>query len=187
MRLIIFGPPGAGKGTQAQFISREFNIPHISTGDIFRENISNETSLGLEAKRYIDQGELVPDSVTNEMIKDRLLQPDCKKGFLLDGYPRTPDQADALDALLADMSARIDAVINLIVPDEEIVTRLLKRGRKDDSEDTIRKRLGIHHRTTEPLARYYSERGLLINIQGVGGIYNITSKILEGVHERAGT
>ena len=185
MRLIIFGPPGAGKGTQALFISKEFGISHISTGDIFRLNISNETALGLEAKRYIDAGELVPDSVTNAMIKDRLLQPDCSSGFLLDGYPRTPSQADALDALLTEMSTHLDAVINLIVPDEEIITRLFKRQRNDDSEMMVRKRLGIHHETTEPLARYYRARHLLIDIEGVGGIDDITRKIFDSVHERA--
>jgi adenylate kinase len=185
MRLIIFGPPGAGKGTQAAFIWQEFSIPHISTGDIFRENIRRSTSLGIEAKKYIDAGDLVPDSVTNAMIHDRLEMDDCIKGFLLDGYPRTPDQADALDVMLAEMHSALDAVVNLIVPDEEIITRLAKRGRSDDSVNTIRHRLHIYHKTTQPLAEYYRERDLLIDVVGVGQIEGIRSAIVNGVRSKA--
>jgi len=183
MRLLIFGPPGAGKGTQAQFISNYFNIPHISTGDLFRENIRNDTPLGIEAKRYSDAGELVPDSVTNAMVKERLAQDDTAEGFLLDGYPRTPDQAEALGTFLPDDTS-IDAVINMIVPMEELIERLGKRGRVDDSSETIRRRLVIYHETTEPLAEYYREKGLLLDIQGVGEIDDITKQIIMAVEHR---
>ncbi|MCB2203922.1 adenylate kinase [bacterium] len=183
MRLLIFGPPGAGKGTQAQFISTHFNIPHISTGDIFRENIRNGTPLGIEAKRYSEAGDLVPDSVTNAMVKERLEKPDTAAGFLLDGYPRTPAQAEALDSFLPD-GATLDAVLNMIVPEEELLERLGKRGRSDDSLDTIRHRLHIYHETTEPLAEYYRGKGLLVDIQGVGDITDITGQIITAVEHR---
>ena len=137
MRCILFGPPGAGKGTQAEFISKHFSIPHISTGDIFRENIRNQTPLGIEAKRFSEAGNLVPDSVTIAMVRDRLSKQDCVNGFLLDGFPRTTAQADEFDAILRDLHTSLDAVINLVVPDEELVERLSKRGRADDSVDTV--------------------------------------------------
>jgi adenylate kinase len=183
MRLLIFGPPGAGKGTQAQYISTYFNIPHISTGDLFRENIRNNTTLGIEAKRYSDGGELVPDSVTNAMVKERLAKDDTAGGFLLDGYPRTPDQAEALETFLPNETS-LDAVINMRVPMEELIERLGKRGRVDDSAETIRRRLVIYHETTEPLAEYYRERGLLLDIQGVGEIDDITKQIIMAVEHR---
>ena len=183
MRLLIFGPPGAGKGTQAQFISNHFSIPHISTGDIFRLNIRNNTPLGIEAKRYSESGELVPDTVTNAMVQERLAQPDTADGFLLDGYPRTPAQAEALEGFLSGRSP-IDAVLNMIVPEEELIERLGKRGRLDDSSDTIRKRLRIYHETTEPLAEYYRKKGLLVDIQGVGEIDDITAQIINAIGHR---
>jgi adenylate kinase len=178
MRLVFFGPPGAGKGTQAEFIAAHFSIPHISTGDIFRENIRQQTPLGLEARRYSDAGELVPDAVTNAMVGDRLAKDDTAQGFLLDGYPRTPAQADELAAMLSARDIALDAVVNLIVPDEEIVERLLLRGRSDDNHDTIRRRLDVYHETTKPLIEYYRERALLRDVVGVGSITDITQLIL---------
>lgn len=180
MRLLIFGPPGAGKGTQAQFISKRYSIPHISTGDIFRENIANNTPLGVEARRYSEAGELVPDSVTNAMVRDRLSQDDTADGFLLDGYPRTPAQADALEHMLPD-GAVIHTVLNMIVSEEEIISRLSKRGRSDDEESTIRKRLRIYRETTEPIAEYYRTKGILSDIQGIGSIEDITRRIIEAI------
>ncbi len=182
MYLVIFGPPGAGKGTQAQYISEKFNVPHISTGDIFRENIKRQTPLGLEAKRYSDSGNLVPDSVTNAMIQDRLHQDDCQKGFLLDGFPRTIDQANELDGILREMDVALHAVINLLVPDGEIITRLSKRGRADDAPETIKRRLQIYHETTSPVKEFYRERGQLIDVNGVGDIGEIANIILEKIN-----
>ncbi|HOJ04059.1 MAG TPA: adenylate kinase [Bacteroidota bacterium] len=184
MRLIIFGPPGAGKGTQAQFISQRFGIPHISTGDIFRENIRNETPLGVEAKRYSEAGELVPDSLTNAMVRARLTQDDTANGFLLDGYPRTASQIGALENLLQEMGISLNAVLNMRVPDEEIISRLTLRKRIDDSDGTVRRRLQIYHRTTEPIADYFRERGLLVDIVGVGSIDDITNRIFSAIEAR---
>lgn len=184
MRLIIFGPPGAGKGTQAQFISQRFGIPHISTGDIFRENIRNETPLGVEAKRYSEAGELVPDSLTNAMVRARLTQDDTANGFLLDGYPRTASQIGALENLLQEMGISLNAVLNMRVPDEEIISRLTLRKRIDDSDETVRRRLHIYHRTTEPIADYFRERGLLVDIVGVGSIDDITNRIFSAIEAR---
>lgn len=184
MRLLIFGPPGAGKGTQAQFISKRYSIPHISTGDIFRENIRNDTPLGQEAKRYSEAGELVPDAVTNAMVEERLSQPDTANGFLLDGYPRTQDQARALERMLPEGTS-LDAVLNMIVPESEILERLSKRGRSDDGDDTILKRLRIYRETTKPIAEYYRERGILHDIQGVGSIDDITQRIKRAIEKNA--
>ena len=185
MRLLIFGPPGAGKGTQAQFISKHYHIPHISTGDLFREHIRNQTPLGLEAKRFSESGELVPDEVTNEMVRTRLLQEDALGGFLLDGFPRTPSQAEALEQMLGG-GEKIRAVLNMIVPEEELLKRLSTRGRQDDEIDTIRRRLRIYHDTTEPLAEYYRGKGILVDIYGVGTIEDITNQILAAVNGKAG-
>ena len=182
MRLIFFGPPGAGKGTQAGFIAGRFNIPHISTGDIFRDNITRHTPLGIEAKRYSDSGNLVPDSVTNAMVKGRLEQGDCTTGFLLDGFPRTIAQADELDAMLVSMKTPLDAVINLLVPDQEILGRLSQRGRADDSVETIQHRLHVYHENTEPLVHYYRQRSLIRDVVGVGPIDDITKRILAALN-----
>lgn len=178
MRLILFGPPGAGKGTQARYIARRFSIPHISTGDIFRDNIQRMTPLGAEVKRHSDSGNLVPDSLTNAMIRDRLAFPDCQSGFLLDGYPRTIDQADELGKILIEMDSALDAVVNLIVPDSEILERLSKRGRTDDDPDTIAHRLRVYRESTSPLIEYYRGRGLIRDVEGVGSIEDITQRIL---------
>lgn len=183
MRLLIFGPPGAGKGTQALFISKHYNIPHISTGDIFRENIRNNTPLGIEAKRYSEAGELVPDNVTVLMVIERLAQDDTKNGFLLDGFPRTPTQAEALEHMMPDRT-RIHAVLNMIVPEEELLKRLSTRGRQDDELETIRRRLRIYHDTTEPLAEYYRGKGILVDIIGVGTIEDITRQIIMAIESK---
>jgi adenylate kinase len=177
MRLVIFGPPGAGKGTQAQHVAARYAIPHISTGDLFRDNIARGTELGLEAKRYSEAGNLVPDAVTNGMVRDRLARTDCAAGFLLDGYPRTVAQADELAAILAAAASPLDAVVNLIVPDDELIERLLKRGRADDTRATVARRLDVYHATTKPLIGYYLERGLLRDVEGVGAIDAITQRI----------
>src|SRR3954467_4060826 len=135
MRLVLVGPPGAGKGTQAERLAERLDVPHISTGDLFRANLAQQTALGVEAKRYMDAGDLVPDSVTVEMVRTRLGDEDAAKGFLLDGFPRTISQAESLAELLADRGEEIDAVVELQVPEEELVARLLARGRSDDTED----------------------------------------------------
>lgn len=182
MRLLIFGPPGAGKGTQAQFISKYYSIPHISTGDLFREHIRNETQLGKEAKRYSEAGDLVPDEVTNEMVRNRLLKKDAADGFLLDGFPRTPAQAEALERMLPEGTS-LQAVLRMIVPETELLTRLAGRGRQDDELETIRKRLRIYRDTTQPVAEYYKRKGILVEIQGVGPIDEITRRIIDGIEE----
>jgi len=183
MRLLIFGPPGAGKGTQAQFISTHYGIPHISTGDLFRENIRNGTPLGVEAKRYSEGGELVPDTVTNAMVKERLLKDDTANGFLLDGYPRTRAQAEALESFLCKDTC-IDRVLNMIVPEDELLERLGKRGRSDDALATIRRRLRIYRDTTKPIAEYYRAKGILVDIQGVGPIEDITRQIMMAIEHK---
>lgn len=185
MKLLIFGPPGAGKGTQAQFIAKHYAIPHISTGDIFRENIRNGTPLGKDAQRYTEAGELVPDSVTNAMVRDRLAHADCREGFLLDGYPRTLDQATELDAMLGELNERIDAVINLVADDDAVAARLLNRGRSDDTLDTVQRRLQIYHETTRPLELYYTGKGLLLNVDGIGDIEEITVRIVDAIVKHA--
>ena len=185
MRLILFGPPGAGKGTQAVAISEEFSLPHIATGDILRENVKNETELGLRAKQYMDRGDLVPDEVMIDMIHDRIAQPDARDGFLLDGFPRTVAQAKALDEMLARSGLAIDAVLRLMVDDEELVARLLRRaheqGRSDDTQDVVENRLGVYRAETAPLVEMYRERGLLHEIDGQGDITEVRRRVLNAV------
>ncbi len=198
MNLILMGLPGAGKGTQAERIIAEYNIPHISTGDMFRAAMANETALGLEAKSYMDKGELVPDEVTNGIVKERLAESDTDKGFLLDGFPRTLDQAEALDQMLKDLGKEIDAVIEIHVPEEILVDRLAGRyicrdcgatyhkvfnptkvegacdrcgghdfyQREDDKPETVKNRLAINVKSSEPILAYYKEKGLLQSIDG---------------------
>ena len=173
--IILIGPPGAGKGTQAKLLEESMGLPQVSTGDLFRYNLKNATELGKLAQTYMDKGELVPDSVTVAMVKDRLARPDAANGAILDGFPRTTVQADALDALLADMGgpagqAHIAVVPHIVVDHEELVQRLLKRaqieGRVDDSEDTIRTRMRVYEEQTKPLLDYYAQRGLVVEVDG---------------------
>ena len=200
MRLVILGAPGSGKGSQCKWITRDYDVPHISTGDILRKNIAEGTELGLKAKEYMDQGALVPDELVVNLLKNRISEPDCEeKGFLLDGFPRTIAQAEVLDAFLNEKGVSIDKVINLEVPDEEIMSRAINRRtcenpdckeiynlrdnppkvegicdkcgsklfqRKDDNEETVKNRLSVYHAQTEPLIKYYSEKGLVATVIG---------------------
>jgi adenylate kinase len=180
-RLLIMGPPGAGKGTQAVGLAQRIGGAHISTGDIFRENVANETELGKTAKQYMDAGKYVPDEVTNAMVRDRLKQPDAQS-FVLDGYPRTADQVDELDSILGDMGARLDAVLLLVVSDrEELVQRMIKRaetsGRADDTEEVIRHRQDVYDQETAALVPIYRDRGLLREVDGIGDIDEIARRI----------
>jgi adenylate kinase len=188
MRLIILGPPGAGKGTQAARIADTFGIPAISTGDIFRANIKNETPLGLQVKEVLASGGYVTDEITNAIVRDRLFEDDAEQGFLLDGFPRTAAQVETLDAILAEHGHELSAVLELTVDDEAVVQRLLKRaeieGREDDSEAVIRERQAIYRRETAPLTDTYSARGLLVQVDGMGSVDEVFTRIsdaLEGV------
>jgi adenylate kinase len=179
MRLLIMGPPGAGKGTQAAMICEEFGVPHLSTGDLFRLNLTQGTALGQEAKKYMDAGEYVPDSVTNGMVRERLKEADTKDGFLLDGYPRTVAQVAELDGLLS--SKPLDRVIELTADTDVVVQRLLGRaieqGRADDTEDVIRRRLEVYEEQTAPLTALYKSRGLLVQVDGLGSVEEVTARI----------
>jgi adenylate kinase len=188
MKLLLIGPPGAGKGTQASKLSEVFGIPAISTGDIFRANVKNETPLGLEAKSYMDRGAYVPDDLTNKLVRDRLQNPDCANGFLLDGYPRTADQVNELDDILRETDSSLDAVIQLTADTDEVVKRLAKRaieqGRSDDTEDVIRNRMAIYEDQTAPLISMYAARGSLIMVDGLGEIEEVTSRIVEALNAK---
>lgn len=181
MRLILMGPPGAGKGTQARFVAERFGVPAISTGDIFRANVSQGTPLGVEAKKYMDAGEYVPDEVTNRMVRNRIGERDAEPGFLLDGYPRTLAQVEELDAMIAQTGHALDAVVVLGVDEEELVQRLLARaqteGRADDTEDVIRRRQEVYREQTEPLIEVYRDRGLLVEVAGIGEVTEVTDRI----------
>jgi adenylate kinase len=185
MRVIMMGPPGAGKGTQATFVAEHFGIPAISTGDIFRANVAEGTPLGVEAKRYMDAGEYVPDEITNKMVRNRIDDPDAEPGFLLDGYPRTLAQVEELDGMIEFTGHRLDAVVVLAVDDEEIVQRLLQRaeveGRADDTEDVIRRRQEVYREQTEPLIEVYRERGILLEVDGIGEVDQVTKRIFEAL------
>ena len=182
MRMIFMGPPGAGKGTQASVVAAKFGIPAISTGDIFRANVGEGTPLGLEAKKFMDAGEYVPDSVTNEMVRNRIAEPDAAPGFLLDGYPRTLAQVEELDGMLTATGDTLDAVVVLTVDTDELVARLLKRaetsGRSDDTEDVIRHRQDVYTEQTAPLIEVYRERGLLLEVDGLGEVDEVSARIL---------
>jgi len=179
------GPPGAGKGTQAKYVADHFGIPAISTGNIFRANVSQGTDLGLQAKRYMDAGEYVPDEITNLMVRNRIDEPDAEPGFLLDGYPRTLAQVEELDCMIEHTGHRLDAVVVLTVDSEEVVQRLLQRarteGRADDTEDVIRRRQEIYGEETEPLIAVYRERGLVQAINGMGEVDEVTKRIFEAL------
>ena len=212
MRLVLVGPPGAGKGTQAEFISAHLGVPKISTGDIFRANVSQGTSLGLEAKKFMDAGDLVPDEITVGMVRDRLAEDDATKGFLLDGFPRNVPQAKTLDDLLLSAGTPLDVVLELVVDDDEVVRRLSGRRtcrncghiwhldfdppttegvcdscggelfqRDDDKPETIRHRLEVYYEQTAPLVSYYAEEGLLIGIDAMGPVDDVTDRAISAL------
>ncbi|SHE71589.1 adenylate kinase [Caloramator proteoclasticus] len=208
MKIVLLGPPGAGKGTQAKLIVQKYNIPHISTGDIFRKNIKEMTPLGIKAKEYIDKGQLVPDELTVEIVKDRIKEDDCKNGFLLDGFPRTVAQADALNDVLSELGTKLDYVINIKVDENNLIERLSGRRvcpkcgasfhvvfnppkvegvcdycgaevvqRADDSEETVKNRLSVYNKQTQPLIDYYMKNGLIKNINGEQDINDVFEEI----------
>jgi adenylate kinase len=184
----LIGAPGAGKGTQAVKLAETFAIPAISTGDIFRENVKNETELGKLAKSFMDRGEYVPDSVTNDLVRDRLAQDDAKGGFLLDGYPRTAEQVLELDGMLSDAGTSLDAVVLLTADTDEVVRRLLNRAiehsRADDTEDVIRRRLEVYEEQTAPLVNLYDTRDLVVTVDGLGAVDEVTERILAALAAR---
>ncbi len=181
------GPPGAGKGTQAKFVADHFEIPAVSTGDIFRANVSAGTELGVEAKRYMDAGDYVPDEVTNKMVRNRIDEPDAEPGFLLDGYPRTLAQVEELDGMITFTGHQLDAAVVLTVDAEELVQRLVQRaeveGRADDTEEVIRRRQQIYTEQTEPLIEVYRERGLLVEVDGMGEVDEVTRRIFDALDD----
>jgi len=179
VRIVLVGPPGAGKGTQAGVVSSQLGIPHISTGDLFRAHAERQTELGLAAKTYMDRGALVPDEVTNEMVHQRLQDPDTAGGFLLDGFPRTVAQADVLTGYLDEQDIELDAVLEFQVPEQITLERLLARGRADDSADVIHHRFEVYRSETEPLLAYYADR--LIGIDAVGTVDEITARALKAL------
>jgi adenylate kinase len=181
-RLIFLGPPGAGKGTQAQALAQAEEIPHISTGDILRAAVSQQTELGQKAQSYMDKGELVPDQLILEMVRDRLSYDDVNAGWILDGFPRTVVQAKFLDELLQDLHQSCDWVINFDVPDAVLVERLLGRGRKDDTEEVIRNRLHVYRQQTEPLISFYRDRNQLVSVDGDRPVEQVTTELQQVVH-----
>ena len=187
-RLLLIGPPGAGKGTQAVKLAETFGIPAISTGDIFRENVKNETELGKQAKAFMDRGEYVPDSLTNALVRDRLTWDDAKNGFLLDGYPRTEDQVNELDEILKDAGQSLNAVVLITADTDEVVRRLLGRaaeqGRADDTDDVLRRRLEVYAEQTAPLINIYSHRNLVAEVDGLGAVDEVTGRILSALADR---
>ncbi len=187
-RMLIVGPPGAGKGTQAARLAEMLGIPTISTGDIFRDNIKNRTSLGVQVKAIVDAGDYVPDSLTNALVTDRLSEADAAGGFLLDGYPRTSDQVRYLDDLLASRGHELNGVIRLVADEDEIVGRLRRRaieqGRVDDSEEAIRHRQEVYARETEPLIAAFRDRGILVEVDGLGAVDDVTGRIMDALVSR---
>lgn len=214
MRVVLLGPPGAGKGTQASAIVKRYNIPHISTGDIFRANIKEGTELGNKAKEYMDKGLLVPDQVVVEIVEDRLKEDDCANGFLLDGFPRTVNQGEALDEVLSSMGVKLDKVVNIDADSEVLIQRAIGRRickecgatyhvkfnppkeegicdndgsslyqRDDDTEETVATRINVYLEQTQPLIDYYEEKKLILNVDGIKSIDEITSSIIEGLEK----
>jgi adenylate kinase len=187
VRVVLLGPPGAGKGTQAQIIAGRYGVPAISTGDIFRANVSGQTELGQKAKTYMDAGDLVPDEITVAMVKDRLAEPDGKAGFLLDGFPRTIAQAEQLRDTLSELGHALDCVLELVVDEEELVRRLSGRRmlvdgqmvqRDDDRPETVRHRLHVYREQTAPLSGFYESEGLLRRIDAIGEVEEVTARAL---------
>jgi adenylate kinase len=187
MRLIFMGPPGAGKGTQAQLVAERYSIPAISTGDIFRKNVSEGTELGVEAQRFMDAGEYVPDELTNLMVRNRIDEADAERGFLLDGYPRTLSQVEELDGMIKHTGHVLDAVVVLTVDKEELVQRLLQRaeteGRADDTEDVVRRRQEVYEDQTAPLIDVYRDRGLMIEVDGMGEVAEVSQRIFDALDD----
>jgi adenylate kinase len=183
MRIVLLGPPGAGKGTQAARVACRFDAPHVATGDIFRANVAEGTELGRAAQEYMDRGDLVPDDVVIAMVMERLAERDCQSGFVLDGFPRTVNQAEALDRQLVDLGAPLHAVLCFEAAEEELLRRLAGRAaaqhRADDAEQTIRHRLEVFAIKTRPLIDYYAHRGLLITVDAIGPIEVVTKRILD--------
>ena len=173
------GPPGAGKGTQAEKLAEKLGIPHVSTGDLFRHNISNETELGLEAKKYLDAGDLVPATLTNALVDDRLDDADAAEGFILDGYPRSVEQAEALKEMLAKRNLKLDAVLEFQVAEDELFGRLKDRGRADDTEDVIRNRMKVYRQETEPLLEFYSDD--IRPVDAVGSLDEVFARALRAL------
>jgi len=182
-RLIFLGAPGAGKGTQAKTISGCFSIPHISTGDMLRSSVAQQTPLGVKAKAYMDKGELVPDALVIDLIRERLGQSDAQSGWILDGFPRTVVQAQFLDDLLLEISQVYDLAINFDVPDDVLVERLLGRGRNDDTEDVIRRRLEVYHEQTSPLIDFYRDRQKLVNVDGNVSMEEVTIELKQVIKQ----
>jgi adenylate kinase len=187
-RLLLVGPPGAGKGTQAAILAETYGVPAISTGDIFRNNVANETPLGLQVKAIMEAGEYVPDSLTNEIVADRLRETDARSGFLLDGYPRTPDQVDELDRILAADNAALDVVVLLVADADVVVARLLKRateqGRLDDTEEIIRHRMNLYVEQTSPIIDGYDARNLVVRVNALGAVDEVTARIVDALAQR---
>lgn len=176
MRLVILGPPGAGKGTQAELLSESIGIPHISTGDLFRANISQGTAVGIEAKRYLDAGDLVPSEITVDMVRARVSEPDAENGFILDGFPRSTEQADALKEILSAIQTSLDAVLSFVVDADIVVERMLARGRADDTEEVIRNRMSVYTSETAPLLTYYGDA--VKTIDAIGDIQDVHQRVL---------
>ena len=188
MRMLLIGPPGAGKGTQAVRVADAYDIPAISTGDIFRANVTEGTPLGLQAKEYMDRGVYVPDDLTNALVLDRLSEDDTAAGFLLDGFPRTLAQVYTLDECLRSLDSELDVVVQLVIEGDEIVQRLLRRaadqGRSDDTEDVIRKRLSVYQEQTHPLTDVYAERGVLVSVDAIGSVEVVSQRIFDALDAR---
>jgi len=184
MIIVLFGAPGVGKGTQAAILAEKLNIAHLSTGDAFRAAIKNATPVGLLAKSYVDAGALVPDDVVARIVEETMQAPSFSNGCILDGFPRTRAQADALQHLLAAKGLSVTCVVNLNVDDETIISRLLARGREDDKEDIIRYRLDVYNKETAPLLEYYDGAGLLTSIDGLGTVEDVNERILAAIAVR---
>lgn len=184
MNIILFGAPGAGKGTQAKLLQDKYSIPHLSTGDIFRSAIKNETPLGVKVKAILDEGKLVPDDIVVGLVADELKKSKYENGFILDGFPRTVPQAKAFDEIAEDQDKAIDAFVVLTVPEDELVSRILSRGqgRADDTEEKIKTRLEVYHNETKPVQNYYDSKGLVKEIDGIGTIDEIFDRICKEVN-----